>query len=152
MSVTLPKILGAAPTAIRRFLNLFHQYSIEVQSSARQLGDSEAGTEATSPADLKFYIDDNFLHSIISLGLIQGLHSYEDLSDSDHRADLDSKEVESSATLKISSFDAIFRPSYEWTCATRTPQRASRMFLWITTRFYKSTASDGYCIERRKSQ
>lgn len=81
LSLDHPRLLQTDGESIRVFLRKYDQYSNAVKSRARQLSAYNATTEAVRPVELKFCVDPEYLESSIALVFIDGVESYENITD-----------------------------------------------------------------------
>jgi transposase InsO family protein len=124
-SVNYPRLNKANAESIRVFLRLYDQYVEEVRARAQQLVPGEVSTEAVRPVKLKFCVDPEYLESIIALGFIKDVQSYESLTDEILRQFLETKSQESKESVTIDILDKIVDRSLKMDMTDRNAE--SRM-------------------------
>lgn len=67
---------------MRKFLRPYDQYNNEVTARAQQLVTTDRmTTEPVQPVKIKFCVDLEYLESVLTFGFIEGVDSYESLTD-----------------------------------------------------------------------
>lgn len=103
-----PRLIKADAASIRSFLLAYDAYVREVTERARQLtGPDFTSTELTTPVRLQFCVDQEWLESIIDLGLITGVDTFSALSDSTLREYLSLKAEESREVITMEKLDKL---------------------------------------------
>lgn len=107
-SVDHPRLSKTDATSIRKFLRSYDQYAKEIEERARQhMKDDSFSGEAVTPVHLKFCVDAEWIESLIELGFIDKISSYDDLTDNDLREYLEEKATESKEVLTLERLDKI---------------------------------------------
>lgn len=97
---------GAAPMHL--FLRANDQYACGIVECAQQrLGENFVSLEASNPAQLKYFLDTKWLRSLIDIGFISELTSYEDLSNEELQTHLVRKAEEAKDVFKFDTLDKL---------------------------------------------
>lgn len=77
-----PRLTKTDTLSIRTFLRAYDQYSKKIQDRARQLvGKSVVSTEAVTPVHLNVCVDLEWIESLIDLGFMEDVTSYDVLTE-----------------------------------------------------------------------
>lgn len=107
-SVNHPRLSKTDAASICTFTREYDQYAKEIEERARQLvGEHEISTEAVTPVHLKYCVDYEWIESVLDLGFIDGVTSYNDLNDEKLRAYLTEKAKESTEVVTLDVLDKI---------------------------------------------
>lgn len=106
-TITYPRLIRQDAESIRSFMSQYRQYCNEVFARSAQLSDDSL--EPLRPVNLKFCVDAQFLRSTIRLGFIEDVMSYEELTDTQLTAYLESMCGESTEFMTLSTLDALVK-------------------------------------------
>lgn len=107
VSVNHPRLDNVDLETIRVLLSLYDQYCTEMKKRAKQLPSSSTTTDEVGPVDLKFCVDPEYLEYAITLDYIEGVESYQELSDSVLLYYLEDQAAESNDSVTLEGLDAI---------------------------------------------
>ena len=107
------KLLRFDVESVRVFLRLYDAYKNEIRARAEQLVLEVAPStaEIARPVNLKYCVEQEYLHTAALLGRIPDVSSYDALTDDQLRLFLEQKAKESSDTITLSMLDKIVHES-----------------------------------------
>ena len=110
-TVDHPRLMKEDPLSIRIFLRRYDAYCNEVRARAEQmvLQGSPSTTEISRPVNLKYCVDTEYLEAAILLKRIEGVSSYDALTDEKLRTFLKTKGEESTDVVTLGSLDILVR-------------------------------------------
>lgn len=146
------RLVKQDPSSIRNFIRAYDAYVNEVRSRAKQLvlQGAPATTEISRPVNLKYCVDGEYLEAAIILNRIDGVTSFEALSEEKLKTYLDNKAEESTDIVTLGTIDAIVQSNLKMNLQDKSAK--SRMetlfisyvmplrkheFLWVKERNQK---------------
>lgn len=109
IAVDHPRLAKTDPASVRVFLRKYDQYCHTVVSRAKQLTTSATITEAVLPMELKYCVDTQHFVSLIELGFVPDVTSFDTMSNQTLRAYLDTISAESKNAVTMDSLDDLVR-------------------------------------------
>ena len=104
-TIAYPLLKEATAESVHFFLGKYDDYVRELASHASQVTNGSITTEADQPVTLKYCVDQQYVESLLALGFIPGVETYEDLQDADPRSYLETQARASKQAMTIDKLD-----------------------------------------------
>lgn len=107
ITVDHPRLLETDGESICVLLRKYYQYANMVKNHARQQVSATSTTEPVRPVDFKSCVDVDFLESMIALGFIAEVNSYDELTDTKLCVFLEERAKKANDVVTIDMLDKI---------------------------------------------
>ena len=108
-TIPYPRLENVTAESIRFFIRQYDPYVRELASRANQIVAAGASAESVRPIAIKYCIDEGYLESLLSLGFIEGVSSYDELQEGDLRNFREKQSATSKSSMKIETLDCIVK-------------------------------------------